>query len=109
MFPETYATAWFFHRNTIIGRHQSVSEPPPQVVAPFKEYPAISLLHLPAPGNLEPALSTVIRKRFSCRQFQDSPLPLPDLATILHASYGVQGRVLLGEHELLTRPVPSGG
>jgi SagB-type dehydrogenase family enzyme len=109
MFRETYPIAWAFHRNTSPGRHDPGGSSQALSVPPFKEYIGAPLVPLPAPCNLKTSLSTVLRKRLSCRQFQDRPLPMPILATLLHASYGIHGQVSLGDDELLTRPVPSGG
>lgn len=109
MFRADYPIAWAFHRNTIIERHQPGGLPSVVAAPPFKEYVNAPLVPLPAPGKLRTSLGVAIKARLSCRQFQDRPMPLRTLSTLLHASYGVQGQVLLGEHELLTRPVPSGG
>jgi SagB-type dehydrogenase family enzyme len=109
MFREMFPIAWAFNRNTSNSPDQVGSPTPIEPVAPFKEYATAQLVPLPAPGKLKGSLGAAIRARLSCRQFEDHPLPLRTLSTLLHASYGIQGQVLLDEHEMLTRPVPSGG
>jgi len=109
MFRALYPIAWTFHRYSSIARHQQWSLAPATPVPPFKEYAGVLLVPLPAPGTLKTALGALLQARLSCRQFQDRPLPLAGLSTLLHAGYGIQGQVQLGEDELLTRPVPSGG
>jgi SagB-type dehydrogenase family enzyme len=109
MFRKLYPAAWAFYYNTIVRRHHRGSPPSAVAVPPFKEYLDVPLVPLPVPGKLKTSLGVAIRNRFSCRQFLDRPLPMRILSTLLHAGYGIQGPVVLGEHELLTRPVPSGG
>jgi SagB-type dehydrogenase family enzyme len=110
MFRTAYPVAWSFHRNTCYWRYQIGNAPVlSEPVSPFKEYPEQPLVPLPAAQDLTSPLGETIRARFSCRQFLDNPLPLSILATLLHTCYGIQGRVPLGDDELLARPVPSAG
>ncbi len=112
MFREMYPVAWAFHRHTSITFDQMSSPGRPFLTEPiptFKEYATAELVPLPTPSKLKVSLGAAIEERLSCRQFEDHPLPLTTLATLLHGSYGIQGQVLLDEHEMLTRPVPSGG
>jgi SagB-type dehydrogenase family enzyme len=110
MFRAAYPVAWTFHRNTCYWRYQPGNVPSPaEPAGPFKEYLDQPLVPLPAAQDLAIALGAAIQARLSCRRFLDSPLPLPTLATLLHTCYGIQGSVPLGDDELLTRPVPSGG
>ncbi|HMA32861.1 MAG TPA: SagB/ThcOx family dehydrogenase [Chloroflexia bacterium] len=110
MFRTATPLAWLFHHNTCYGRFQTGDPPQPTAgVAPFKEYLAAPLIPLPPAGALPLPLGAAIRARCSCREFGDRALLLAALATLLQASYGIQERVLAGDYELLTRPVPSGG
>ena len=112
MFRQMFPIAWAFHRNTSIPPYR-LGGPgalfPKEPVPPLKEYATAELVPLPSPGELKTPLGAAIQARLSCRQFEDQPLSLATLATMLHASYGIQGQVLLDEQEMLTRPVPSGG
>ena len=106
----TPSLAWTFHRNTCCWPHQmGVPTPSTVGIAAFKEYPNAPLIPLPAADIPPLPLRQAIQTRQSCREFAARALPLADLATLLHAGYGIQERVLVGEYELLTRPVPSGG
>jgi SagB-type dehydrogenase family enzyme len=62
----------------------------------------------PAQLPAEP-LGEVLMNRVSCRRFGGLPLEISELSSLLHGTYGVLGRVRLGEMELFERPVPSGG
>lgn len=51
-----------------------------------------SIIQLPAPVTTAPApLNEILNSRHSVRSFTDEPLSQTDLATVLWATYGVQG------------------
>lgn len=56
-----------------------------------KRHPALPTITLPEPSYAEDALpfEQVLRRRRSRRSFGTAPTALPDLATLLHAAYGV--------------------
>lgn len=68
-------------------------------------------LALPAPALPRVLLADAIRERRSGRSFAETELALADLATLLHAAYGVTHRSALpdGRHGQPLRAVPSGG
>jgi SagB-type dehydrogenase family enzyme len=101
--------AWTFHRGTSRWTYNLVEPPdgiPPQ---PSKEHLDVPILPLPAPLAMQMPLGEAIRGRLSCRTFLHADVRLDELATILHAAYGVIGRTELGRTEFIERPVPSGG
>jgi SagB-type dehydrogenase family enzyme len=81
---------------------------PTYEVPPFKEISDAETVELPAYALPETPFTDVVARRHSCRRFLPKPLPLESLSTLLHASYGILGRVEM-EGEFLERPVPSGG
>ena len=109
MFRTDHPVAWTFHRNTSRWLHNSIDGPPAVDSAPRapKEFPDAPFTALPAPEATP--LAELLTHRASCRSFADQPVPLPDMAGLLHAGYGVHGRTRLGALEFLERPVPSGG
>lgn len=72
-----------------------------------KRHPHRPFLALPAPDLGTAALADALATRRSTRTFRDVPLPLGDLATLLHSGYGVTGTVDGSSQEL--RTAPSGG
>lgn len=110
MFRDQHPLAWMFHKNTIrwlFNVHGLVT--PQYQGAPFKEYFGVPTVALPESQLPATPLRDAIASRFSCRRFSDQPLKLLDLATLLHAAYGIRDRLFLGDTEFLERPVPSGG
>jgi SagB-type dehydrogenase family enzyme len=75
----------------------------------FKEYFGVPALPLPEAVLPKISLQGAIAARLSCRRFMGAPLTMLQLATVLKCAYGVQGKTLSGDMELLERPVPSGG
>jgi len=76
--------------------------------ATFKSYPGRERVHLPEPdGDLDIAYGEVLRLRRTHRHFTDTPVPLGDLAALLHLTFGPQrfcdGGVF-GIHQLRTSP-----
>jgi SagB-type dehydrogenase family enzyme len=110
MFRAKYPLAWTFHRNTSRWpfNTQAASEQT-ELEPPFKEYFDAPLVPLPEPEMLATSLGDTILNRFSCRRFDDAPLKLADLSTLLRLAYGIQDRLLVNDVEFLERPVPSGG
>ena len=110
MFRVKYPLAWTFHRNTS-RRPFNVPSPAEQMEqeAPFKEYLDAPIIPLPAPEWPTTTLKDAIAARLSCRSFTDRPLKPQELATLLKSAYGLQDRLLIGDVEFLSRPVPSGG
>src|SRR3954470_6553626 len=110
MFHRAYPLAWLFHQNTSYGPYPlGAPTPSPCEETLFKEYLDAPLTALPPPGDLALALGAALRARQSCRAFAPRALALADLSTLLQAAYGVVATLPVGDSELLTRPVPSGG
>jgi SagB-type dehydrogenase family enzyme len=110
MFHEQYPVAWSFHCNTYRWRHNALSiKEDPSCVASFKEYLGTELICLPEPITLSSTLQDCIASRVSCRHFSDEAMNLSQLSTLANAAYGIKGRSYSDGHELLERPVPSGG
>jgi len=110
MFRCKYPLAWTFHRNT--SRWPFNIQPIPDAPSPeasYKEYFNVPIFPLPEPQLPEITLKDAISARLSCRKFTDAPLKLSEFATLLKASYGIQGKIFFGDLEFLERPVPSGG
>jgi SagB-type dehydrogenase family enzyme len=68
--------------------------------------PELEWRSLPPPLPLATPLEHVLRARRSQREFTQRPLALAELATLLHAAYGVTAAVERGQS---FRAVPSGG
>lgn len=110
MFRQKFPVAWAFHRNTSRWPHNvltSTQDIDPG--APYKEYLDAPLVPLPAPVLPTTSLGAALAARASCRLFDEAPLPLVSLATILTSAYGVTGQYSIEQVEYLARPVPSGG
>jgi SagB-type dehydrogenase family enzyme len=75
---------------------------------PFKEDLDADVLALPAAQLPDLPLADALLRRSSCRRFSGSAIAVAQLATLLHAAYGVLATVELGG-EFCERPVPSGG
>ena len=107
---ERHPLTWLFQRNSARWAHNSTAAAiDGGIPEPGNEYPLDPWLPLPAPMFPETTLADTIRRRASCRRFADRPLSLPQLATLLAATYGVTGRSRFGNMEMIERPVPSGG
>jgi SagB-type dehydrogenase family enzyme len=109
MFRDSHPLAWTFHNNTAGVRGVLPSDGRDHPQAPHKEYPGAALSALPAPRLPPIPLERALRARASCRRFSGSPLGLAELATVLHAAYGVWARGRLAGLELLERAAPSAG
>ena len=72
-----------------------------------KRHPQRPFLALPAPDLGMATLADALVARRSHRTFRAGPLALADLATLLHAGYGITGKVEGTPQEL--RTAPSGG
>jgi SagB-type dehydrogenase family enzyme len=68
--------------------------------------PELPWRRLPAPLPLTTQLGAALRGRRSRRAFRQEPIALEELATLLHAAYGVTHTV---EHGQAFRTAPSGG
>jgi SagB-type dehydrogenase family enzyme len=110
MFRQNYPVAWTFHRNTCRWPFNVQAMPDTPGFEPhYKEYYRAPLFPLPDVALPETSLKDAIESRLSCRKFASDPLTSVQLATVLKAAYGVQGRLYLGDSEFLERTVPSGG
>jgi SagB-type dehydrogenase family enzyme len=70
--------------------------------------PEDAAIDLPAPGGSP--LSRLLAERSSCREFAGTAIPLSDLASLLHAGYGILRLRSWGAgHRTFQRPVPSAG
>jgi SagB-type dehydrogenase family enzyme len=100
--------AWLYHRNTCRWIFNTLDPGdelhPPE---PTKEHPWAPATPLPAPNGR--TLSSLLARRASCRAFDQAPIAIEQLATILHSAYGVLDVSELGALEFVERPVPSGG
>jgi SagB-type dehydrogenase family enzyme len=109
--------AGFFHTATRDVRFWSVAEamrhaaraaresPMPPTV---KRYRGASTVALPRPDR-SGELARVVLARRTWRRFSPEPIALPDLATVLGLSAGVQHWVDVGPRELPLKTSPSGG
>jgi len=69
---------------------------------------ALAELVLPPPPST--ALSSMFRRRFSCRKFQTGPIALDRVASLLDAAYGLVGPLDVADPEAFPhRAVPSAG
>jgi SagB-type dehydrogenase family enzyme len=98
--------ALLFHLNSEPWMNQQAYDEP-SVLHAFRSIETAEPVALPPPETTP--LFDLIRSRYSCRNFTDAPMPLDELATLLHQGYGI-----LGLHEfegvaLHHRPTPSAG
>lgn len=109
-FRASHAVAWLFHRNTSRWLHNSLDAGLDGADVPQapKEHPLAPIVPLPD-GGAPTDFETLLRRRNSCRRFDDRPVGLSALGRVLSAGYGVIGHSRLGALEFLDRPVPSGG
>jgi SagB-type dehydrogenase family enzyme len=63
----------------------------------------------PLPTVSPTSVSELIRSRSSCRDFSGAPMPLEQLAALLHQSYGFLGLREVSGTVVHHRPVPSAG
>jgi SagB-type dehydrogenase family enzyme len=71
--------------------------------------PQARLTRLPPPLPLRMPLGRALVRRRSCRRFGPGALALRELATLLHAGYGVTGALRVEEGLQPLRAAPSGG
>jgi SagB-type dehydrogenase family enzyme len=110
MFRKLFPVAWAFHANTVRWPFNTLEpEDEPWPGPPFKEYPRVPAIELPASRDLSLPLADAIRHRVSCRSFRATALTLGEIGTILSFTYGIEGVARFGAKEHLERPVPSGG
>ena len=110
MFKEKHPLAWTFHRNTIRWPFNWLALPDETCEeSAFKEYFGVPALNLPDAVLPEASLRWAIAARLSCRRFTGAAVTIQQLATVLKTAYGIEGKTISGEMELLERPVPSGG
>ena len=112
MFRKTSPLAWTFHRNTSRWPYNMRAMPDTQgqvLPSPYKEYFNVPVFPLPDSQFPPTTLQQAIAERRSCRRFSSVPLKTLELATLLKAAYGIEGRIFFGDQEFLERPVPSGG
>lgn len=77
------------------------------VVRAVKRHPQARRVPLPQPRLGGLSLSAALRQRESQREFGSRPLKTVEVATLLHAAYGVTHRLVTADHPL--RAAPSGG
>jgi putative peptide maturation dehydrogenase len=64
----------------------------------------------PRPSPRRTAFDELLAQRITCRNFDASPVPLPDLSDLLHRVFGAQGRQMLAPGmDALKKNSPSGG
>ena len=85
--------------------HAATQPPPP----PFTDL-GPPHLELPAPRRLTADLGDTLGRRRTCRRFSSRPITLQQLATVLHATWGVtERRTDPGVGPLVLKTSPSGG
>ena len=102
----------FAARDTAGVRRLAVSEDLQlSAVRAIKRHPQRAAVELPAAPLPAVALGDALRGRRTVRSFAPAPLPLPTLAALLHAGYGVthSSRLPDGSPGQPLRAVPSGG
>ncbi len=113
MFQQQYPAAWNFYRKSCNTGGRALGRPaaPGEQREPgtWKQYHGVPVIELPPAQLPAGPLGEVVVNRVSCRRFGDRPLEIGELSSLLHGTYGVLGRVRLGQMELVERPVPSGG
>jgi SagB-type dehydrogenase family enzyme len=98
--------ALLFHLNSEPWMNQQAYDEP-SVLHSFRSIETAETVALPPPAATP--LFDLVRSRYSCRSFANTPMPLEELATLLHQGYGILG---VREAEGVTlhhRPVPSAG
>jgi SagB-type dehydrogenase family enzyme len=109
-FADSWPAAWTFHRGSSRWMYNAAVQGDESALqGPTLEYPEVEYTPLPLPALPEEPLDRVVRRRFSCRRFTNTPIDLADLSSLLFAGYGVIGRTRIGPLEFLERPVPSAG
>jgi SagB-type dehydrogenase family enzyme len=100
--------AMLFHLNSEPWMNQQAyDEAAAAALPPILTLDRAARVSLPSP---QPSpLFDLIRSRYSCREFSGNALPLDQLATLLHQSYGFLGIREVGGVTLHHRPVPSAG
>ena len=107
-FRDGQPLAWMFHRSTARWLFSHPSGSSGQLLQ-GREHPAAPWTALPPGDQLDMGLAAVLDQRVSCRAFDDQPLSMASVATILRNAYGTQGRSTSESFELVDRPVPSAG
>jgi len=114
---ELYHEASKINKETILGYRRHLSRIMGTnfflklMARPYKTYPACRTIALPAPGEIEGsslsgALSQIVLKRRSTREFSGRPIPLNSIARIIFNAYGITTQLRAAER---MRSVPSGG
>jgi SagB-type dehydrogenase family enzyme len=109
-FPDQQPIAWVYHRNTsrwpfnVLDPEESEGHQ-----LPPKEYARARYHPLPTPHQPNASLCEALKSRLSCRRFARTTLTQQTVGTVLHAGYGVQQRLELGNLEFPVRSVPSAG
>jgi SagB-type dehydrogenase family enzyme len=88
-----------------LAAHRELQVTSQRSVKRNRNLPAVDL---PAPAYPRVALEAAVRSRHSGREFTSGSLSLVELATLLHAAYGVTRRARDGSEQTF-RTVPSGG
>jgi hypothetical protein len=87
-FSDLSATAWMFHRHSSRLTHNAPIPEADETPEPGKELPGSPWTALPPARPLTLQLDEALRRRVSCRAFSETPVPLTDLADLLHRGYG---------------------
>lgn len=100
----------FFHENSKRNVYHIVKEPDFDIKPlSFKEYCGYERVILPSKLKLNMGLDDAITKRRSYRNFSDEKLTIDVVAKVLYFGYGITGKILVENYELLQRACPSGG
>ena len=95
--------AWSFHRGTARWMFNAVGgESPPML--PGRERPGAGFVPLPSAHEPSGSLGEVIRGRVSCRRFADTPVALPDLATMLPVRIAAPATAMMTPRMRWTHP-----
>jgi SagB-type dehydrogenase family enzyme len=98
----------YTHRDDVLARlrRKARRRPPPPAV---KRYPAVPRTLLPSPAHSGELVQTLVHRR-TWRRFQPrARVALPDLATLLGLTWGVQRWMKTGIGTLALKTSPSGG
>jgi len=107
-FATAWPVAWTFHRASSRWTYNAgTSDEDSLAPKAALEHPDAPFTALPEP--MPSPLDHILRRRFSCRRFANTPIPLADLSTLLFAAYGILARSSIGPLEFLERGAPSAG
>lgn len=108
MFRRHHPAAAEFHRKSCNRSEGAPVIPAPIAQAPpgpFKRYPGVPSVSLPAPRSQTTPLGEALRARLSCRHFSGEAMALAQLSDLLGGGFGLRD----ADSDTPERPLPSGG